>query len=169
MIETLAECLLVGFFATWFIVSVLVLVPRLNVRIRMSDWFALVPEWKFFAPEPGRWDYYLVYRDQLMDGSVTEWTEAIVAGSRTKWNAFWNPTKRGRKALLDATNELAAHIRVEDRGIEASVPYLTLLNHVSALPRPAASEFTQFVIVRFHATNSPEQPDVIFTSSLHAL
>ena len=161
--------LLTSIFAIWILLSILVYVPKIGTWIRGSDFFSLIPEWKFFAPAPGRWDYYLLYRDQLADESVTDWTETEVAGTRQWWNFIWNPSRRGRKALFDATSEMGRRLVAGEEGLEASVAYLTVLNYVSSLPRSSASRFTQFLLLRMHAPFSGQAPDLIFSSTLHSL
>lgn len=88
-------------FALWAVASVAVLVPRFTQWMREHDVAGLLPEWKFFAPIPGRGDFYLLYRD-LYAESITDWTEIDLGGERRWWNCFWNPRRRERKALFDA-------------------------------------------------------------------
>lgn len=62
----------------------------------------LAPNWNFFAPYPGKWDYHLLYRDRLADDSLTEWREAdelTETPHRFKWG--WNPQMFRMKALVD--------------------------------------------------------------------
>jgi hypothetical protein len=169
VLQKAAEVLLIGFFAVWFVISVLCLLPSLRDHIRRRDVLTLIPEWKFFAPNPGQWDYHLVYRDQLPGGILTDWTEVAEVTPRAWWNAVWNPAKRGNKALADCVVVMAKHIVAEDGVIEASVPYLTLLNYISSLPRLGRTEYTQFALIQFHARGSREEPELLFVSALHSL
>lgn len=60
------------------------------------------PNWNFFAPYPGKWDYHLLYRDKRGDGSLTEWRETnelTETPHRFKWG--WNPQMFRMKALVD--------------------------------------------------------------------
>ena len=169
MFQKGAEVVLIVLFAAWFLISLVSLVPSWRNHIRRYDRLTLIPEWKFFAPNPGQWDYYLVYRDQLPDGNVTDWTEVAVDAPRAWWNVIWNPAKRGNKALTDCVVLLAKHLAAQDPAIEASVPYLTLLNHISSFPRLGGTEYTQFALIQFHARGSQEEPELLFSSALHSL
>ena len=110
----------------------------------------------------------MVYRDHLPDGNTTNWTEATVATQRRWWNAVWNPEKRGSKALTDCVVILAKHVVAQDPAIQASIPYLNLLNHISSFPRLGEIQYTQFALVQTHCRGSAAEPDVMFLSSLHA-
>ena len=164
----MADSLLVGILGVWLLLSVLVYVPALQPGIRRWDLLALVPEWRFFAPTPAQHDYYLLYRDQLEDGSLTDWTEVRAATPRCSWNLVWNTSKRGNKALFDAIKELAAHVVASDPAIQFSVPYLTLLNHVSAIPRLGCSQSTRFLLMH-NDSRLEKPPDVVFLSGVHAV
>jgi hypothetical protein len=153
----------------WALASLLALIERCREPIRLYDVLFLIPEWKFFAPVPGQWDFHLLYRDRLGDGSITEWTEVVVGNPRRWWNAFWNPRKRGKKAVLDAVVGIAYQALAQKDAIPLSPAFLTLLNHISSLPRPEASHFTQFTLIRFHPDSTGEPPDVAFVSAFHAL
>jgi len=71
----------------------------------------LTPNWNFFAPHPGQWDYHLLYRDRLADETVTRWTETTEltdTPDRYKW--LWNPNLYQTKGLFDMGQELAKEI-----------------------------------------------------------
>lgn len=136
--------------------------------MRRWDPLGLIPMWWFFAPNPARGDFYFLYRDRLRDGAVTDWTE-IQAARRRWWNMAWNPGRRQRKALFDIVTALAARAQeTTDVTIQVSLPYLALLNYVSRLPRSAASESTQFIVMQTDA-DAPDEPRAVFMSRLHRL
>ena len=165
----MGESLLVTVFGMWLLLSVLVLFPGPNAAIRRWDWFALIPEWRFFAPVPGQHDYYVLYRDKFSDDTVTDWTELEITGHRWWWSIVWNPGRRANKALLDTVMELAVRATAEDPVIEISIPYLTLINYVSSVPRSASPKFTQFLLMRSPGRAPDEEPEVLFGSELHSL
>jgi hypothetical protein len=156
-------------FAAWAGCTLLVHVPALKLPIRRRDVCALVPEWNFFAPRPAEGDYVLLHRDHCIDGSLAPWRELRVAAPRRWWNAAWNPTKRNRKALFDAVTELALHVKEEDPTIIASIPYLTLLNYVSGLPRSLPVARTQVLLMMTAADAPDDPPRPMFLSSAHDL
>jgi len=68
-------------------------------------WLRKLPQWRFFAPNPGMEDLYVMYRWDS-DGEWTKWTE-LVFGSRTRfYSAAWNPGSRASKALFDTAHQL---------------------------------------------------------------
>jgi len=166
----MGELLIIGLFGVWFLLSVFVYPPKLNKIIRKLDWFSLIPEWRFFAPNPGQHDYHLLYRDKFQDGSLTQWTEIMLTTQRRWWNMVWNPGKRGNKAFLDTVIEFAqSAISGSDRALELSIPYLTLLNYVSSVPRSTLPEFTQFLLMYSFGGSFEDDPDLFYLSRFHSL
>jgi len=160
---------IVAFFIAWAAASLLVLVPRFSPWLRSNDILGLVPEWKFFAPIPGRGDFYLLYRDVYPE-STTDWTEIMVGGKRYWWNLLWNPRRRERKAMLDIARELPRHFKDENReAFPISVPYLTLLTYVSGQPRTVLADKTQFLLMYSEAALNGGQPQVNLLSYMHEL
>lgn len=166
---TLAELLLVGFFAVWLVLTVLVQVPRINAFLRRWDLFCLLPEWRFFAPTPAQHNVHLLYRDEFPDGRLTEWTEAVVVRQRSGWACVFNTEKRGSKALIDAVGELCRHITLKAGLLETSIAYLTFLNYISRIPRIAMPSRSQFMLMRTDHDGSREEDIVLFVSELHDL
>lgn len=166
----MAEKAVIGIWGVWLLVSLLVYIPRLTVRLRSWDVFMIVPEWRFFAPVPAQGVYHVLYRDELRDGSVTDWTEIQVAEKRRWWNCLWNPGRRGRKAFFDAVVELVQHVKYSpEMPLESSTPYLTLLNYVTGRMRPAPPAFTQFLIMHSRESYSEHEPEPVVLSGLHSL
>lgn len=136
-------------------------------RLRRFDLCGLIPYWAFFAPVPGTADYFLLYRDQLLDDSLTSWQELPLCDSRQPWHCFWNPGKREKKALFDLTTALLRETQMDSvEAAQFSVPYLILLAYVSGLPRAYVGRGTQFLLMM---ANAGGEPKPIFTSAVHAL
>ena len=94
----------------------------------------IVPEWRFFGTNPGRFDFYLLYRDRLVTNEITDWVEIPLIVPRP-WHAFaFNPSRRSAKAIMDVVIHLSRELDESRESIVGSMPYLTLLNHVSAQP-----------------------------------
>ena len=159
----MGDWLIRGVFGIWLLLTVLVLFPKLNPVIRGLDLLALVPEWRFFAPIPGQHDYHVLYRDEFVDGSVTDWTELPLVSDRRWWNIAWNPGKRGNKALFDAVSEFAVHVGAGDKSVEISIPFLTLLNYISSVARPVVPQYTQFLLMSSQGSLPDHEPDVFST------
>ncbi len=162
--------MVVALFGSWLLLTILCQVPgRASSYLRTWDFLGLIPEWNFFAPHPNTGDYHLLYRDRLLDGSFTEWTELRQSESYRWWHAVWNPARRRKKALFDLTAALAREIREAPDTLQVSMAYLSLLQHVSSLGRPEAVVGTQFMIMRSHGMISTQEPDVMMVSEVHGL
>jgi len=159
----------IAIFALWALASVLVLVPRFSPWIRAYDLFGWVPEWKFFAPIPGRGDFHLLYRDTYPEG-MSEWTELLLGGPRRPWNCLWHPGRRERKAAFDASREISRHLSPDlIDTIHVTIPYLAMLNHVSELPRMLPAVRTQFTLMYSESMVEQGVPSVSVVSHLHEL
>jgi hypothetical protein len=166
---SLSDIIVSLLFGIWFLASVLVYVPSLKPHIRTWDLFALIPQWNFFAPRPAQHDFLLLYRDRLQDGSITDWTQVASIAPRKMWTVIWNPWKRDNKAFFDAVTDLAAHVQNSPSTLELSVPYITILNYISGLPRFGPASFTQFLLMRSTLGTKATEPELLFLSNLHSL
>jgi len=154
-------------FAAWAAASILVLFPKWTPHLRQRDFFGLVPEWKFFAPIPGRGDFHLLYRDFYPDG-CTDWTEIEVGGRRRWWNFVWHPNRRDRKAAFDAAREMHQFMRPENEDqLPLSVSYLNLLCYVCGQARTLAPLQTQFLLLYSEAAFADGEPQITLLSSSH--
>lgn len=165
----MGEGFVIGFFGIWALLCILVYIPKLKKFIRQQDLLRLIPEWRFFAPKPALGDFHLLYQDTFRDGSCTTWTEIRPTIERSWWNIVWNPGKRERKALFDVVNVLNSQLAISDKVVEGSLPYLTLLNHVSSLPRSLSPAFTRFLLMRSQGAFPEKEPDILFLSGVHEL
>jgi hypothetical protein len=152
----------------WLALSVIGQIPcAFTRRIRRFDLCGLIPHWTFFAPVPGTADYFLLYRDQLLDGSLTDWRELPLCDSRKPWHIIWNPRKREKKALFDLTSALMREVLAAPVEVaQFSVPYLVLLSYVSGLPRAFTGKGTQFLLM---SSDRGREPEALYTSMVHSL
>jgi hypothetical protein len=139
---------------------------RLTSFFRSHDLFGLIPGWGFFAPNPGRFDFHLLYRDELPVGTVTNWREIPVTGGRRWHDWLWNPERRLKKVLFDAFTSLS---QVEKFGADAqlSVPYLLLLSYVSCYPRVYQCQKTQFLLMISLPSEPEREPVELVMSERH--
>ncbi len=155
----------------WLALSAVCQIPcDLTRKLRALDLAGLVPHWTFFAPVPGTCDYYLLYRDELDDGSLTDWRELSLCDSRQPWHLVWNPRKREKKALFDLAVALVREIKPDLlEAIQLSVPYLALLTYVSSVPRTYQARATQFLLMISDEISVGVDPEPVFTSAIHPL
>jgi len=155
----------------WLLLSAACQIPcRFTTRIRKFDLAGLIPNWPFFAPVPGTCDYYLLYRDELADCSLTDWREVPLCDDRRFWHVIWNPRKREKKALFDLTAALMGEVS-EDKPelIQLSVPYLAILTYISSIPRLYRARGTQFLLMMTDEMSIGTTPEPIFLSEIHLL
>lgn len=129
----------------------------------------LIPTWSFFAPIPNGHDYYLLYRGISADGKVKRWQMAFDIPDRKPWHAFiWNPNKRLLKGFLDLVLDLLKLAeQVNSRySIQASIPYLQILNHVDSKKHSKEIEQIQFVILR---NSKIQKYTIAFLSDTHPI
>lgn len=145
---------------------------------RRSAWdrlYLLIPDWRFFAPHPGIHDYHLLYRDELGDGSLTPWREITSVEQRKPTHALWHPHRRVEKCVFDISKELTKFLEEchnDDRPVESvqvSVPYLTLLAHVTEQPHEENAVRTQFLVSTSGGYDEHDEPRAVFLSAPHPL
>lgn len=136
--------------------------------------------WTFFAPNPGKSDYHLIYRDRRRSGVVEDWTEIPLTHRRTMLSSLWNPMRRDTKTLPDIVNVVASLVKHhqdqgtpdEDLGdiVMLSTPYLMLLTLVTS--RVAIRQDVgqrQFALVESYGFDRSTPPDVVLCSPFHAV
>jgi hypothetical protein len=159
------------FLGFWLAIAAICQIPGgLERWLRRCDVAGVIPHWSFFAPQPGVWNYHLVYRDQLADGAITRWTEVDIIDARTPWHSLWNPRRRMKKAFHDLVTQLMRESTTQPiDGLPLSISYIMLLTFVSSLPRSIGTQGTQFAIVMGYGGTSAESPVPAFVSALHPL
>src|SRR5687768_5062977 len=118
-----SEGLAVGTLGVLFIGTVARLVPRLHPIVTRLDAFNMLPEWRFFAPQPGRGDHFLLYRDSIDGDTWSAWIEIPLVVPRQWYHFVWNPERRVKKALLDVVGALVARVGATGLdGVEITYP-----------------------------------------------
>lgn len=77
---------------------------QVSIGMRMPV-FKKIPQWRFFAPNPGVENLHIMYRTGV-EGDWGRWRE-ISFGKKWKfYSAAWNPGGRASKALFDVAYQL---------------------------------------------------------------
>jgi hypothetical protein len=84
------------------------------------------------------------------------------------YRGLWNPDRREEKAISDASSGLVRRRNDPPASVRLSVPYLLLLNHVSAQPAPPGAVGVQFVLMG-SSDDAASPPFVRMLSETHAL
>lgn len=167
-------------FAVLFVTTVLVnthhfRVPDLRRKrlVRMLDTMCLLPNWGFFAPNPGVYSYSVLLREVYATEGVSQWRHVPVAPARNQPLQFiWNPHGRMHKALLDVcgeliecSNELRACSETErELLIKLTIPYIKCLDLVCRAPLFPGAQYVQFAVVQLY---QDEPPRLLLLSGRH--
>ena len=94
--------------------------------LRGFDMTGLVlPNWRFFAPEPAQHDYHVLHRVLDADGEQTPWRETYPITPRKWAHAVFFADRRREKGTFDVANEIITVARQpvagrhEDRAVRA--------------------------------------------------
>lgn len=155
--------------AVSFLITVAYSTPLKKTNLFFSELLVrFIPKWNFFAPNPGKFDFYLLYREQHFGQSVGPWIQCELSDyKRNKLYWIWNFKKIGRKSLFDLSSALTAEVHQTEQEIcklKLSIPYLLLLTYVSKCCSVLCERF-QFVIYK----KSPAEytNEIAFSSDWH--
>lgn len=169
--ETIWSLCVGALFACWLAGSV-VNQFRLGSwrKVTAHDRFMLLPRWTFFAPNPGRTDPHLVFRD-CRDCEPGPWREIGWAPpNRWLW-WLWNPGRYPRKAVSDLAAAVmtgaAAATGSDARLATLSPAYIALLQCVMAQPGAVSGGLRQFALVHSRTFAAQRPLQVAFVSEWH--
>lgn len=167
-----------GALLGWFVLTVAgqKLYRPPHARSRWDRVHAVVPDWRFFAPDPGVYDHHVLTRGVRADGTATPWREITHVEPRRLLHAVWHPRQRAEKATFDVCAELlrfldrqrASHVPAEEtrRAVQLSLPYLTLLALAGSVGPGPGVVATQFMVA-ISGGSDEEPPEVVFVSEVH--
>lgn len=161
-------------FGSWLVVTVLSQHPhRTFDRLRTYDKIGLlIPNWRFFAPEPAQHDYHLLYRTLSTTGQESPWKSASQINARTWGQVVWFPGRRQEKAVFDICNEIVGLVGKKDVKIVDTAGYGLLRDFVIRQirenddERNQALEGFQFLVVQYSGHDDSEDPKYAFISPL---
>ncbi|MFE5598103.1 hypothetical protein ACFQ8O_02730 [Streptomyces coelicoflavus] len=136
-------------------------------RLEARDRFSLLPNWRFFAPNPATYDYHFFYRTQDTSGTTSEWRTVDVIEGRKLHQILWFPTRRPEKAIFDICSELLGPMNVGIDSMTGTPGHAVLVAHLRERirgenPQGGVRGF-QFGLARA-AGFAETQPETIFVS-----
>ena len=160
----------------WAVLSVIAHIPSFPVfRFLVLYELALIPQWNFFAPNPPKGDFVILFRDKLSAENISNWVELRKVYKNPYFCWIWNPNKRINKASFDIVSELIAlsnglkksSIPETEKSemIIQSIPYLTMLNYICYTNKTPLSKERQFAVL----TKLKSGYEIVFTSNFHRL
>lgn len=138
-------------------------------RVRAKDVFSLIPNWKFFAPNPAVHDFHYVYRTLDPSGVTSDWHEIEMIEPRRPHHAFWFATRRPEKAVFDiCTAILQQAVKTGAVAVQGNSSYEVLVAFIRQRIRQDRGESAvqgfQFAVVRAAGHDSTEEPETLFIS-----
>jgi hypothetical protein len=170
----LAEAAATGVPGVWFLLTAVIQLPSKRIKaMRLYEPTGhLLPGWNFFAPKPIVADMELLYRHVPADRACTEpteWAPAAPAQANTVATLLFNPGRRTRKVVFHCCHRLLdaqARPEVRENDLTLSVPYILLLDRVSALcPGSQAVQFRIDLVRHLEAAESR----TAYQSLMHAV
>ncbi|MBX9397639.1 hypothetical protein K4749_29640 [Streptomyces sp. TRM72054] len=136
-------------------------------RLEARDRFSVLPNWRFFAPNPATYDYHFFYRTQDTAGTTSEWRTVDVIEGRRFRQILWFPTRRPEKAIFDICSELLGPMNVGVSAMTETTGYAVLIAHLRERIRaenpPGGIRGFQFGLARA-AGFAETEPEMIFVS-----
>lgn len=157
--------------AAWFLVSVLSQHPQRSFdKFRKFDKIGLViPNWRFFAPEPAVHDFHVLYRTQDQTGDIGPWSEAFSVEERRLRHAVWFPGRRKEKAVFDVAIDLMSLLAADEQTRQQTPSYQlvssAIRRSIRQNPEAAGAEYFQFMIVLYSGYDETGDPQYRFVSS----
>jgi hypothetical protein len=158
-------------FAGWFVATILSQHPdRSYDKARNLDRTGtgiLIPNWRFFAPNPAVEDQHFLYRLANEERTEhTEWREVYSSVPRRLVHAFWFPGRRIEKAVFDVAASLLHTSGATPQHQEAKQAAYRLINEFirrRLTPEPGYPLF-QVLLVRYSGYDHSEDPkyDMVF-------
>lgn len=159
-------------FAAWFVTTAISQHPDRNFeRARNLDRTGtgvLVPNWRFFAPNPATEDQHFLYRLASADRTEhTPWRAVYEIEPRRLMHAFWFPGRRQEKAIFDVASTLlqnrAANVPIQREAAQAAERLVRDFVRSRIEPEDGFPHF-QVLLVRYSGYDHSEKPiyDMVF-------
>ncbi|WP_326623110.1 hypothetical protein OG863_39270 [Streptomyces decoyicus] len=140
--------------------------PTFN-RLQFRDAFALLPNWRFFAPEPATHDFHFFYRTLNTAGETSRWQPVDVISGRRLHQIFWFPGRRVEKAVFDICSEMLQKLDKSFSAIAGTPGYRVISAYLREWVHAEATDDTkgfQFALARATGYDTATTPEMIFVS-----
>ena len=124
--------LFVGAVATWLTATTFTQHPnRVFDRLRSLDRYTLViPNWRFFAPNPATHDYIFAVRWRLKgEKQTSDWYMINTYNDRRLSHIIYYPNRRVEKSLSDVAGRVLTHLSANPETLSLSPDYKLLSNN----------------------------------------
>jgi hypothetical protein len=158
-------------FAGWLLATVSTNHPLTEFdRLRRYDRTGLlIPNWRFFAPEPARHDFHVLHRVLTADGEQTRWRLTSSIAPRAWSHVMWHAGRRREKALFDIFSELVMARDSGRRDVSRTAAYRLLRDFVEYSVRQeyageAMPQGFQFVVAQDTGHDEEPEPTYLLVS-----
>jgi hypothetical protein len=133
------------------------------------DVFGIVPRWKFFIPQPGRFEVAIELRCGSHEGDLGAWAPVRIYPPRHVLTWLWFPEQHRAAIVWLSAHRIAVRAA---RGDHATAPdtlaYQTLVRHLrQAAPAQRCAMF-QFALVHPGGSPAGATERTLFTSQVHS-
>jgi hypothetical protein len=170
------ELLICAGLAAWFVATAASQHPqRAFDRVFGYDPTGLlVPDFRFFGPEPVKHDFHVIQRVTTTSGEPAPWREVTRIPARAWHHAVWFPDRRRDKAMFDVCRELVGLAALPKLDVATTTPFQLVRDFVALRVRREASGSTppqgfQFLIARHTGYDPAHDPEYLFLSPYVAL
>ncbi|WP_328545145.1 hypothetical protein [Streptomyces europaeiscabiei] len=139
-------------------------------RFRAKDVLSLVPNWRFFAPNPCMHDSHFLYRTVDADGGASPWHDAFATETRKPQHIVWFPTRRADKGMVDACADILPTLEFGGFEGAARTPgYRMITENLRVLirsrgPVPEDVRGFQFALAKATGYDTRHRPSLLFVS-----
>ena len=164
---SMLNVMVVLFYTVWGILSILPQsTNKLTDKIKSYDLLNILPNYKFFCPNPIRSDYHLYYRGRFQDDQFSQWEEIRIGHKVQLLCAIWNPHKRERKVFYKVVKIIRKHYR-KRKGTHYGHAYLLLLDFIKNQGKMKGFNGIQFRISSRQDLEKLTKERIFFTSRIH--
>lgn len=157
------------FYGFWGVLSLVCQGNHPIVKsIKSHDVFGLIPNFKFFCPNPVRNDYHLYYRKCNALNGWDQWEEICIPKRHRIFSMLWNPGKRERKVFTSAIRKIKTTYKNKPERVKGPV-YTFFLKYILQYASAGDTDSVQFKITTRQDLNKKSEESVIFVSAIHFL
>jgi hypothetical protein len=162
-IKSIPDFFIIAIFIIWAVFSVLSQsTSQIKNKLKRNDLLNVLPNYKFFCPNPIKQDYFLYYRELFADNSWSAWKKINLGKKIPILCLLWNPLKKERKIFYRIVKDIKGQ-KNEKRRYNNANCHLHLSEFVASY---AASKSFQLKIVSREFRNDQfEEKDLYTTAS----
>ncbi|WP_447947056.1 hypothetical protein [Microbacterium lacticum] len=127
----------------------------------------MLPNWRFFAPEPAQTDFHILHRTLSSDGIESPWQDTHVISPRKLLHFVWFPDRRTDKAVFDVVSEILGIVPSGQQAVVSSPAYRLLVrfvrSRIDTLTHPALDGY-QVMIASSQGFDESSDPEEVFVS-----